>query len=381
MRYRLRQRPWRNRVGVSAALICIALQFTGSMPLSSLSVALWLAVMSLIEPSVLRRLWRPRFWAITLIFAIGSGLVLGQHDMELAGIPISRSGLEAGALMVLRGALIFGMTTWASIALSGETFLRLCRHVGLERLGTSFTLAVRIIPDVDERIRAGLAKRHDRSKGMGLFGFCVALLVETARSAEEMSRDVAVISRKAVSIDRQRHRIVAVVGPRGSGKSTAVARIVQAFQAAGKNVQGVTQPAIRGQGLQDRYTLRNAASGEERVFATRMSEHDPNESAFAFDPEGWAWARAIITKARTDAQLLVVDEIGRIEAAGGGHAKALLEPIDGETCGIWLLAVREGTSTAAEDRLGRFDLILPATTDESAIARHTKMVMDFANHA
>ena len=347
---------WKNRFASIAAVCCIALQFGGSLWLSAASVLIWLIVMFLVGPRLLNRLWRPRFWLVTLIFAAGSGLLLGTRDMSLAGISLSKSGLEAGALMVIRGALIFGLTIWASKSLSGEVFLRLCRKIRLERLGTSFTLALRILPEIEERLRTGINRKETPRNAHGLRHFFVRLLAETAQSAEQMA------------LASPNHRIViAVVGPMGSGKTTTISAMAERFRDAGWNVQGITQPAIRGKQQNTGYSLKNLCTGELRDFALRRNSGDTAETAFAFDPTGWTWAEAVIRQARNEADILVVDEIGKLEAFGFGHATALSEPLEKEACGIWLLAVRESVSKTVEKRFGPFEMVLTVGTGAAVL--------------
>lgn len=177
------------------ALGCVALQFTGDLPWASLSLVLWLGVLWVRDRATLRRLWMPRFWVITLIFGLGGGLFLGKREEWILGLPFSMKGLEAGALMVVRGAFVFGLTSWASRALRRRDLERVLGRLGGVRMGTSIATAFGLLPGLKDRLaavewprREGGALAHLLARLRTARSLGTTLVLETARLARDMER-------------------------------------------------------------------------------------------------------------------------------------------------------------------------------------------------
>ncbi len=148
-------------------------------------------------------------------------------------------------------------------------------------------------------------------------------------------------------------RVLHVCGFPGAGKTTWLLRRADTLRARGLAVGGLVQPVLPGEGWSEGYDLLDLATGERIAFARR----DPTGTHFAFDPGAWAWAAERIRAARHGADVLLVDECGRLEAEGGGHLPALLAPSTDERCRRWILAVRREVLAPLRARLG-----LPAAT-------------------
>jgi len=149
------------------------------------------------------------------------------------------------------------------------------------------------------------------------------------------------------------HRhVLHVCGYPGAGKTSWLLARADLLRGRGLSVGGFVQPAVPGEGWREGYDLLDLASGERIPFARRAPRPPVGGLGFAFDPAAWAWAAERIRAARLDADVLVVDECGRIEAEGGGHLTALLAPLPGERCGRWIVAVRREVLPALRARLG-----------------------------
>ena len=310
--------PW-------VAVLCIALQFPGAIASSALALALWVASVALVDRGLLRAMWMPRFIAITIVIALGTTLFLGKKDMALLGVPFSGQGVVAGGLLLTRSLLILGLAAYASQAIRQGRLLRALERVGLSGLGEATHVAVSLIPE----LRGRLAQAR---QGHGPFELAVAAFCETVRLAEAVSRP----------------KVFAVVGPPGSGKTTKVLELVKKLGAAGIALGGVAQPARPSSGRRLAYDLLDIATGEQRPFAKA------NGTGFVFDDDGWAWARARIRDARRNKDLVVVDEIGRLEAEGKGHMPALLEPEGDDKAKVFLLAVRADREVEVQGLWGGF---------------------------
>lgn len=340
-----------DRLLAALAVACVGLQFPGTLVLSSAALLSWLMACAWLDPMVLRRMWMPRFWAITGVLALGSGVLLGRPDLDLGGLPLSTEGLAAGVLMLVRGGLILGMTTWAGRAMTGVRIQRFLGAAGLAPLGQAASVAIGLLPGMQGRLRrigqvpAGAGRPTGRAAR--LHDLAVSAFCETVRVAEELAAKGA-LERPA--------RIAAVVGEPGTGKTTLVMGVAQSLRDAGLRVGGVVQPALEASGIRTGYDLMDVATGETRPFARLATGPRPGSPRFAFDESGWAWAADRIRKGRQSVDVLVADEIGRQEAAGGGHLAVLLEPMADEKARWWLLSVRADGAGRVEQQVGGFDV-------------------------
>jgi len=122
-------------------------------------------------------------------------------------------------------------------------------------------------------------------------------------------------------------RIILLSGERGAGKTTALARLVEAARDSGLRPGGVLQPGVfDGEGAKTGSTWLDAASGASGAFGSKLQAlGGPSWKDWSFSAEGLEGAnRAVLDAlARADAPV-VVDELGPLELrAGSGLAPAL----------------------------------------------------------
>lgn len=340
-----------------AAVLCVAVQIPGSLALSTAALALWLGALALSDRVALKRLWLPRFWIVTLVLALGSGVLLGPRAEGSWGW-FSRQGLEAGLLMVVRGAFIFALASWASRALGGEDLRRLTRRLGLPRLGTALSVAFGLLPELQDRL--GTLKARSQAHG-GRWRGLYRLAVEAVRETDELARELA---RSAEGERWPEPLRVAVIGSPGSGKTTLLAELCERLRTRGLELGGITQPALHVDGRRVGYELLDAATGERHPLAHRRTERREGELGYEFDAEAWPWARERIRAARLEREVLVVDELGRLEAGGEGHLPPLVETLAATRARVHLLGVRADCAEAIAERLGRYDLTRELSASE-----------------
>lgn len=335
--------PRPGRILGVVALACLALQFPGSLVWSGLALGAWLVATACLDRASLRRMWMPRFWAVTLLLALATGVLLGQKEATGSGALVSWQGLEAGALLVVRGALIFGLTSWASHAIPGPRLLRILARVGLASLGRAASVALSTVPHLQQRLVA-MWQDGERSRDRGHIGrikeFAVLAFCETVRLAQGLAAD--------------RARVAAILGSPGVGKTSTLLQVAERLREAGLQVGGVAQPALYRDGARVGYELLDLATGEKRPFATLTSQGGIDGTRFAFDEAGWVWAAERIRAAMRTADVVAVDEVGRIEAKGDGHMRALLGPATFGRARWWLLAVRSDCADAIQEQVGEF---------------------------
>jgi nucleoside-triphosphatase THEP1 len=157
--------------------------------------------------------------------------------------------------------------------------------------------------------------------------------------------------------------LVAVTGPVGSGKTTALSALAAWAKENGKSVDGfLALPHERvesGKGAEE-YVLQLVASGNQLPFVRRDASLTPpyridSETATALS--GWSGS----LKDRHPLSLLVLDEFGPLEARGDGHMK-YWESIRSAKPEVVVIAVREKVVRDIEDRLGSpFDVVFDVT--------------------
>ncbi len=143
----------------------------------------------------------------------------------------------------------------------------------------------------------------------------------------------------------------------GSGKSTLLSTLAVWWKARGNRLDGVISEASAGR-EQDHgaaeYVLHWPGTGERALLARRDETRSP---AYRFEDAAWArlakWRESLASA--SPAPLIVLDEFGRLEAAGEGlmqHWPAIVAA-DPE---IVVITVREDVAAAIEARTGRFDV-------------------------
>lgn len=133
----------------------------------------------------------------------------------------------------------------------------------------------------------------------------------------------------------------------GEGKTTAAIAIYKALIEQGTAVGGIVSPRIVDENETVGYSIQDLLSGEERPFATL----DPPGVAigkYYILHSGIDFARRAIELAAQTAQAVLVDEVGRLELAGGGHAPALRTLLRSRALSI--LLVRSQFVTQVVDR-------------------------------
>ena len=344
------------------AALTLAALATGLLPWALPALALWLAALGRLAPAALRRVWRPRFVLLSALLALLAGLVLAPPDAELAGVPLSTRGLVAGLLMVLRSAFVVTAMSWgATLALA-----RAARYSPTRRpLGAAAATAAQLLPEVVTTLASDWSTRSRAPGARGAEGLAVATLARAAALADRLATPAG---------PRLAERW-ALLGDRGSGKTLTLTILRDTLRATGFRVGGILQPTIDP----DRraYAVEDVATGERRPLAQRASAAP--DAPFVFDAEAWAWAAERLRAARTTCDVVIADELGRLEALGGGHMAALTEPLAGETARLWLLGVRASTAPMVEAQLGPWDRALPAAlahADPRSVARAVLTLLD-----
>lgn len=161
------------------------------------------------------------------------------------------------------------------------------------------------------------------------------------------------------------HHIVFLTGPRGSGKTSSVRAVVENLQAAGHRVGGILQPAWPVSGQRQGYDVLDVATGESRPLARRRDTVGRQGLGFRFDAAAFAWAQERLLAGAAGADVLVVDELGRLEATGDGHVPALRQVLETDRRIVIVAAVRADVHDEVAQQVGEPTLDLPCPLSPS----------------
>lgn len=117
--------------------------------------------------------------------------------------------------------------------------------------------------------------------------------------------------------------------------------VVAALRTRGLRVAGVSQEPVVEDGIRTGHVLRRLGTGETvPVSATSPSRVAATESfcGFHFDGAAFARARAWVAADAGAADVVVVDEVSKLEVAGRGHHATVVDALGGAP--VVLLVVR-----------------------------------------
>jgi len=124
------------------------------------------------------------------------------------------------------------------------------------------------------------------------------------------------------------------------------------------------------------YELQDIPSGERQPFATRRRPFGAPERqvrgrppgredlSFHFDSAGFAWAA---TRIHRRAEVLLVDELGWLEAGGEGHLPAVVTALRETLHRAAVFAIRQDVLPALESSVGPLQVCSTSTPPEAAL--------------
>lgn len=143
-------------------------------------------------------------------------------------------------------------------------------------------------------------------------------------------------------------RLYILTGLIAVGKTSLCWRLVERLRELGGRAYGVLELAVLGDaGQKAGVALLDIDSNEVRTLA--RSDRDlggPRVGRFSFDSEILAWRREIICR-HPACELLILDEVGRLEFAGEEGTGVIWAALGGQEVAGVLLVVRGGYLAAA----------------------------------
>lgn len=140
---------------------------------------------------------------------------------------------------------------------------------------------------------------------------------------------------------------VIVAGGVGAGKTAAGLRLAQRLRDAGAAVGGILAPRLVEHGETVGYNVLDVSTGEDVAFA-RADPPGQAVGRFFVRPGGLAFAERALRHGIERADVVFVDEVGRWELGGGGHAASLADLLQSRALPV--LFVRTELAQAVVDR-------------------------------
>jgi nucleoside-triphosphatase THEP1 len=217
-------------------------------------------------------------------------------------------GLIAGGTMVLRAMLVLFGFTAVSVELRNPVILSYVERRRLRGLSDALGVAFSTLPAFTAAlVRPGVMWRRPGRLAADLIAQANAL----AQAPHETGR---------------RPRLFILTGETGSGKTTLAQQVVERLRARGLKVGGILAPGLLEDSRRTGFDIVNLTTGESAQLA-RENAGGPAPHAqwsrFSFSQQGLALGLKALGPDATGADVVLVDEVGPFELAGGGWAAAL----------------------------------------------------------
>jgi len=144
-------------------------------------------------------------------------------------------------------------------------------------------------------------------------------------------------------------KVQLLVGARRSGKTTTCQLLAETARRRGLRVGGIVSPPLYAGGRCVGYRVVDLASGRSEPLANETGPGLERAGRFHFTSAGLALGRAALeTAALAAVDLVIVDEVGPLELAGGGWSQRLDRVA--ERPGCMVLSVRSSLAVRAAAR-------------------------------
>ncbi len=147
--------------------------------------------------------------------------------------------------------------------------------------------------------------------------------------------------------------VIMVTGFKHTGKTTLIERFIAAMAERGVKISGILARGAWKDGLRDGFDLVDLSDCSSVPLAKRMKHPDPNSRViFEFFEAGLeAGARALSPERNRQSDIVIVDEVGKLEAVGEGWAP-LIGPLIALRRPLYVFAVRTDCMKRISETLG-----------------------------
>jgi len=259
-------------------------------------------------------------------------------------------GFEAGGLLLARLLVLWLVAGVMSRSVDADAVLGVFRRLGFERLGLVFGLALNALPRLVVAGRKVWISHRERSPSRfaawrRIPALAEVLLAHTVRIADDAAGAAALRGHSGLVRSRRSTLVcpapvIVLTGRPGSGKTTALERVIESLVGRGCDVAGLIQPGLFRGGVKVGFRIRDLQTGEEAPLARRTSrDSGQHGTGFQFEEAGLNLARKALASV-PDGAILAVDELGPVELRGKGHMPALRQALASRPPKVLILVVR-----------------------------------------
>jgi nucleoside-triphosphatase THEP1 len=179
--------------------------------------------------------------------------------------------------------------------------------------------------------------------------------------------------------DRDTARIALLTGPVGVGKTTVAERVVGLARRQGLVCGGLLTPAmINPCGQKIGIWGVNIRTGERRILARTDRElGGPAIGPYSFHKASLTWATGVVERALSSSDLLVVDEIGKLELWRGTGLAPILPHLAAGQARQALVLVRESLLSELQARLAPVGQVVFEVSLENRVHLPSQIWEDF----
>ena len=157
----------------------------------------------------------------------------------------------------------------------------------------------------------------------------------------------------------KRARIGLLTGPVGVGKTTVAERVAGLAHRRGLVCGGLLAPAMMN-GCRQKAGIwgHDLLTGQRQILArTDRDLGGPAVGSYSFDTEALGWATGVVERAIGHCDLLIVDEIGKLELWRNAGLAPILPRLAAGEAGRSLVLIRDFLLGELQERLGAVEQI------------------------
>lgn len=271
----------------------------------------------------MRQLSKPKFWiSFALLTILAAVLVTAVNGSENSWI----DGLWMGLEMNVRAAIVIVGFSVLGTELYNPIIRNYLAKSAYKQASVALELAFETLPYV-------IGQLPDARTFLSQPGKVIQLLMHHAEyRLNELNTGLDI-------------KVVIISGGVESGKTTFLRKLSEELNNSGKSVCGFISPRILDGTRTVGYSIENIASGELLPFLqeTKMEVNEETKSIgkYSINSETECKAKQILNDAMVEgADIIMVDEVGRLELRGGGWHKELKHLLQTNT-GTLVLSVRD----------------------------------------